>query len=82
MTELDPTQFLYSGNQIYIAELYERFLDDPGSVDTNWQDFFSDLQDDERNVSSEIRGASWSYSDSNIVGQADLAPSICVIDDC
>jgi 2-oxoglutarate dehydrogenase E1 component len=74
MKELDPTQFLYSGNQIYIAELYERFLDDPGSVDTSWQDFFSDLQDDERNVNSEIRGASWAPSDSNIVGQADLAP--------
>ena len=74
MTELDPTQFLYSGNQVYVAELYERFLDDPGSVDINWQEFFADLHDDERNASSEIQGATWAPSDSSIVGQADLAP--------
>ena len=74
MTKLDPTQFLYSGNQVYVAELYERFLDDPGSVDINWQEFFADLHDDERNASSEIQGATWAPSDSSIVGQADLAP--------
>lgn len=74
MTELDPTQFLYSGNQVYVAELYERYLDDPGSVDINWQDFFSDLEDDAKNVTSEIRGATWAPSDSGIVGQADLSP--------
>lgn len=74
MTELDPTQFLYSGNQVYVAELYERYLDDPGSVDIKWQDFFSELEDDTRPVTAEKHGGTWAPSDSGVVGQADLAP--------
>ena len=31
MVELDPNAFLFSGNQVYVAELYERYLDDPHS---------------------------------------------------
>jgi len=46
MTAKDPADFLYAGNQVYIAELYERYLDDPGSVDRRWQEFFEDLHDD------------------------------------
>ncbi|MEP5718205.1 MAG: hypothetical protein ABJN37_07455, partial [Alphaproteobacteria bacterium] len=61
MTEidLDPTQFLYSGNTVYVAELYERYMDDPGSVDLRWQDFFKGLEDDARGFSKEQDGASW-----------------------
>ena len=42
--ELDPTAFLYSGNQVYIAEMYERYLDDPHSVENRWQEFFADME--------------------------------------
>jgi len=73
MSELDATQFLYSGNQVYIAEMYERFLDDPSSVDLKWQEFFADLEVEARNVSQEIRGASWSPSDAGVLDQGDLA---------
>ncbi len=74
MTELDPTQFLYSGNQVYVAELYERYLDDPGSVDIQWQDFFSELVDETRPSSAKTSGTAWAPSDAGVVGQADLAP--------
>jgi len=73
MSELDATQFLYSGNQVYIAEMYERFLDDPSSVDLKWQEFFADLEVEARNVNQEIRGASWSPSDAGVLDQGDLA---------
>ena len=49
----DPNEFLYSGNQVYISEMYERFLDDPHSVDPRWHEFFSDLAGDIKDVNTE-----------------------------
>ncbi len=72
MDGMDPTQFLYSGNQVYVAELYERYLDDPGSVDHRWQDFFAELEDDARGLMTERRGASWSPSDAGVLDQGEL----------
>jgi len=78
MTALDPNEFLYTGNQVYIAEMYERFMDDPGSVDPRWQDFFATLTDEAkgsaRGPAREMQGASWAPSDANIVGHGDLEP--------
>jgi len=73
MTALDPNEFLYTGNQIYIAEMYERFLGDPGSVDPRWQAFFSGLADEARDLVQEKKGASWAPSDAHIVGRDNLA---------
>ena len=56
--ELDPNAFLYSGNQVYIAEMYERYLDDPHSVEHRWQDFFADMEAEVKDISTERRGAS------------------------
>ncbi len=70
----DPTSFLYAGNQVYIAQLYERYLDDPGSVDSRWQEFFTDLEDETRLLNQEQRGASWSPSDARIIGEGSLTP--------
>ena len=74
MTALDPNEFLNTGNQIYIAEMYERFQDDPGSVDPRWQDFFATLTDEALGSETDKKGASWAPSDATIVGQGDLAP--------
>ncbi len=73
MTALDLDEFLYTGNQIYIAEMYERYLDDQGSVDPRWQDFFAGLADDVRDLLQEKQGASWAPSDANIIGGDNLA---------
>ncbi|MDA0997631.1 MAG: 2-oxoglutarate dehydrogenase E1 component [Proteobacteria bacterium] len=74
MTAMDPTQFLYTGNQIYVAELYERYLDDPGSVDLRWQDFFADLSDEAGSFVAEQRGASWAPSTAGVLDHGELAP--------
>ena len=40
---LDPT--ILSGlNSTYIADLYEKWLDDPNSIDSNWNNWFTDLK--------------------------------------
>ncbi len=74
MTELDPAQFLYTGNQVYIAEMYERYLDDPGSVNLQWQEFFQDLEDDSSDMTAERVGASWTPSDAGVLGLGAMAP--------
>jgi 2-oxoglutarate dehydrogenase E1 component len=52
--------FLSGTNADFIAELYERFLKDPASVDGSWTDFFGALKDEMPTVAAELRGANWS----------------------
>ncbi|MEK9672283.1 MAG: 2-oxoglutarate dehydrogenase E1 component [Rhodospirillaceae bacterium] len=73
-SDLDPTQFLYSGNSVYMAELYERYLDDPGSVAVRWQEFFRSLSEDQAVLSREQKGASWAPRSEKILGHADIVP--------
>ena len=40
---LDAT-ILNGLNSTYIADLYEKWLENPKSVDSNWNDWFSDMQ--------------------------------------
>jgi len=74
MTDMDPNTFLFTGNQVYIAEMFERYLDDPGSVDYSWQEFFSELDGEAALLDKEIQGASWAPSDQGVLGQGCLAP--------
>ena len=42
-TLLDPS--ILSGlNSTYIADLYEKWLDDPNNVDSNWRGWFENLK--------------------------------------
>jgi len=43
MGEAD-TSCLYSGNAGFIEDLYERYLDNPEQVDSDWREYFSRLQ--------------------------------------
>ena len=36
----DNNSFLFGGNTVFVEELYQRYLQDPSSVDISWQDFF------------------------------------------
>jgi 2-oxoglutarate dehydrogenase E1 component len=58
-------------NGAYIADLYERFLDDPSSVDASWSKLFGDLGDDAGTVKSDVAGASWARSRTSIIGNGD-----------
>ena len=45
-TQLDFLQnsYLFGGNAPYVEELYEAYLDNPGSVPDNWRNYFDQLQ--------------------------------------
>ncbi len=55
----EQNSVLFGPNAKFIADLYARFAEDPGSVDASWQGFFRELNDDARAVIEELRGASW-----------------------
>ena len=44
-TFLDPT-IINGLNSTYIADLYEKWLEDPKSIDSNWNNWFADLKTD------------------------------------
>ena len=48
---------IYSQSQAAVlADLYHRFIQDPGSVDDGWQRFFSDLDDEAKAVIEKLNG--------------------------
>ncbi|MDP2620129.1 MAG: 2-oxoglutarate dehydrogenase E1 component [Hyphomicrobiales bacterium] len=57
------TSFLYGGNASYIEDLYARYQDNPGAVDTQWQAFFASLKDERADVAAEARGPRWKRPD-------------------
>lgn len=40
----EENTYLFAGNAPYIEELYEAYLDNPGSVPKNWRDYFNSMQ--------------------------------------
>jgi 2-oxoglutarate dehydrogenase E1 component len=50
---------LSGSNAGFIAELYQRYLGDPASVDPSWRSLFAELRDEPKVVDAELRGASW-----------------------
>ena len=70
-TSHQHNSFLHSVNEVYLTELYARFLDNPGSVDASWTDFFNDIQDDARDILDELSGASWAPRDCKVIGTYD-----------
>jgi 2-oxoglutarate dehydrogenase E1 component len=59
MTDTDSTSFLTGANAGFIAELYRRFAENPGSVDESWRRFFSDMDEDGSTVLAELPRPSW-----------------------
>ena len=44
MQESRSNSYLFGGNAPYVEELYEAYLDNPGSVPDNWRTYFDNLQ--------------------------------------
>ena len=68
----DSTESIFTGaNAAFIAELYDRYLEDPNSVDQSWAAVFTDLADDKISIQGEINGASWARSNTSVIGAID-----------
>jgi 2-oxoglutarate dehydrogenase E1 component len=68
----DPT-FLTGANATFIAELYDRYLDDPQSVDPSWRAFFGELADAPDAVERELEGPGWGVARPHMLGNGAMA---------
>jgi len=68
--QVDITTLLSGANAGFIADLYQRYLENPASVDPSWQGFFAELRDEPTAVAAELRGASWAPKQPLINGEA------------
>ena len=44
MRQFQVNSYLFGGNAPYVEELYERYLDNPGSVPEKWRAYFDQMQ--------------------------------------
>ncbi len=44
MQQFSATSYLFGSNAPYVEELYEAYLDNPGSVPDNWRSYFDSMQ--------------------------------------
>ncbi|NBO18838.1 MAG: 2-oxoglutarate dehydrogenase E1 component [Proteobacteria bacterium] len=70
MTQFDPTTPLFSGNSTYIEELFERYLNNPQSVDESWRSFFQSQTG--AATPAAVRNASWAQVKSKVIGAQDM----------
>lgn len=68
--------FLTGANETYIAELYERYLRNPNSVDPEWTALFQDLKDGPTEIGGELRGASWAPRTGQVIGANGRHPGL------
>ncbi len=69
-SQIEQLSFLNGANATFVAELFSRFLENPGSVDHSWAEFFGTLPDDAREMLGEMQGASWAPHDAQVIGIA------------
>jgi 2-oxoglutarate dehydrogenase E1 component len=70
------SSFFFGVNETYLAELYARYLEDPGSVDQSWAEIFESLGDDRKALFGELRGASWAPRQSMVIGTNGQHPTM------
>ena len=70
------SSFLYGVNETYLAELYARYLKDPGSVDPSWAEIFESLGDDQKALLGELHGASWAPRQTTVIGINGQQPTM------
>lgn len=70
--KLAQSSQFFSSNIIFIEELYQKFLQNPASVDKSWADFFAANQDEIKSVIADYKGPSWASRAVKIVGSEEF----------
>jgi 2-oxoglutarate dehydrogenase E1 component len=65
---LKASSLFFGANAVYIAEIYEKFLSNPSSVDASWQKYFADLHDSSNQVKADFGKGSWGKNKTKVVG--------------
>lgn len=57
--DFDQDSFLFAANGDFIEDLYLKYIDNPSSLDDYWQNFFSNLSENQAQALHALTGASW-----------------------
>ncbi len=69
---LSNTTHIFSGNYIFIEEIYKRYIEDPALVSDDWKSYFEENIDDIQDLIRDSKGASWSKKNLKVVGGQDF----------
>ncbi|PKU25346.1 2-oxoglutarate dehydrogenase E1 component [Telmatospirillum siberiense] len=72
---MQQLSFLTGANATYVSELYARFIENPSSVDSEWAQFFAELNDDARAILAEVKGAPWGRNGNRVIGAEAEEPA-------
>lgn len=67
--EIDSAFF--SANVVFINELYQKYSQNPSSVDASWVEFFSKNNEEIKSILSDYNGPSWSKRNLKIINSQD-----------
>ncbi len=70
--ELLQTSPFFSANVVFINELYQKFLQDPASVDASWAEFFAANGDEIKSIVGDYKGPSWASRNVKIVNAEEF----------
>jgi 2-oxoglutarate dehydrogenase E1 component len=70
------SSFLQGTNAPYIDDLYARYVQDPASVDADWQAFFKSLKDAPADAQKNADGPSWSRDNWPLTPRDDLTSAL------
>ena len=60
-------------NAQFIGELYDLYLNNPGSVDESWQEFFNDVRSSQEDDLKTLQTPNWASTSSKVIGALELS---------
>lgn len=69
--EFANTSPFFSANIVFINELYQKFLENPSSIDSSWSEFFSKNSEEVRSILADYNGPSWASRNLKIIGAGE-----------
>jgi len=69
--KLDQTSHFFSANIVFINELYQKYQENPNSIDKSWADFFANNHEEVRSIIADYQGPSWGKRGLKVIGSAD-----------
>ena len=70
--DLAQTSPFFSANVVFISELYQKFLQNPASVDASWAEFFKQNADEVKSILADYNGPTWAKRNLKVVGSQDF----------
>ena len=69
--KLDQSSHFFSANIVFINELYQKYLENPNSIDKSWADFFANNQEEVKSIIADYQGPSWGKRGLKVIGSQD-----------